>query len=235
MARLARLVVPGLPHHVTQSGNGRAQTFFSDADYKLYRDLLAASCRAAAVQIWAWVLMPNHVHLVLVPGDADGLRRALAPVHRRYAGHVHARLRRTGHFWQGRFGAVAMDEDHLAAAVRYISLNPVRARLVERARDWRWSSVRAHLAARDDGVTTVAPVLSRFPDFAAFIDTDPDDDAFERLRRAESIGRLLGDDGFIARLEALTRRGLRPGKRRPKTASADKPERRKLSALSPKI
>jgi putative transposase len=221
MARLPRLVVPGLPHHVTQRGNGRARTFFSDADYALYRDLLAAACRAAAVQIWAWVLMPNHVHLVLVPGDADGLRRALAQVHRRYAGHIHARERRTGHFWQGRFGAVAMDEDHLAAAVRYISLNPVRARLVKRARDWRWSSVRAHLAARDDGVTTVAPVLSRFPDFAAFIGTDPDDDAFERLRRAESIGRPLGDDGFIGRLEALTRRSLKPGKRGPKASAAD--------------
>jgi len=105
MARLARLVVPGLPHQVTQRGNGRAQTFFGDADYALYRDLLAASCRAAGVVVWAWVLMPNHVHLVLVPEDADGLRRALAQVHRRYAGHVHARERRTGHFRRGRFGA----------------------------------------------------------------------------------------------------------------------------------
>jgi len=110
MGRLARLVFPGLPHHVTQRGNGRAQTFFDDADYVLYRDLLAASCRAANVEIWSWVLMPNHVHLILTPADADGIRRALAPVHRGYAGAIHARLRRTGHFWQGRFGAVAMDE-----------------------------------------------------------------------------------------------------------------------------
>src|SRR5437868_10884090 len=85
MARLARIVIPGLPHHVTQRGNGRGRTFFDDADYALYRDLLAASCRAADVEIWAWCLMPNHVHLILVPSEADGLRRALAPVHRRYA------------------------------------------------------------------------------------------------------------------------------------------------------
>ena len=77
MARLPSLVIPGLPHHVTQRGNGRAQTFFSDTDYAFYRDLLAASCRAAKVEIWAWVLMPNHVHLILVPSDEDGLRRAL--------------------------------------------------------------------------------------------------------------------------------------------------------------
>ena len=100
MARLARAVFPGLPHHVTQRGNGQAQTFFCDADYALYRDLLATHCAAAEVEVWSWVLMPNHVHLVLVPGDPDGLRRALAPAHRYYAGHIHARLGRRGHFWQ---------------------------------------------------------------------------------------------------------------------------------------
>ena len=226
MARLPRLVVPGLPHHVTQRGNGRAQTFFTEADYALYRDLLAASCRAAHVEVWAWVLMPNHVHLVLTPCDADGLRRALAQVHRRYAGHIHARHRRTGHFWQGRFGAVAMDEDHLAAAVRYVALNPVRARLVERAQEWRWSSVHAHLAVREDGVTTIAPVLDRYPDFAGFIEREPDEMAFQRLRRAECIGRPLGDDSFIGRLETLTRRTLKPGKRGPKPARSDRPDER---------
>ena len=169
MARLARVVIPGYPHHVTQRGNGRARTFFSDDDYALYRDMLAASCRAAEVEIWAWCLMPNHTHLILVPSDADGLRRALAPVHRRYAGIIHARRKRTGHFWQGRFGCVAMDEAHLAAALRYVSLNPVRARLVDRARAWRWSSARAHLAGRDDGITVLAPVRERYPDFANFL------------------------------------------------------------------
>lgn len=137
MARLARAVFPGHPHHVTQRGNGRQQTFFSDDDYALYRDLLAEHAPAAGLEIWAWVLMPNHVHLIVVPQDEDGIRRALAPVHRRYAGHVHSRLKRTGHFWQGRFGCVAMDEAHLGAALHYVALNPVRARLVDRATDWR--------------------------------------------------------------------------------------------------
>ena len=221
MARLARLVVPFLPHHVTQRGNGRVRTFFAEADYALYRDLLAASCRAAGVEVWAWVLMPNHVHLILVPADEDGLRRALAPVHRRYAGNVHARMRRTGHFWQGRFGAVAMDEEHLGAALRYVALNPVRARLVKRAADWRWSSVHAHLAAQEDGITALAPVLERYPSFAELIDAGPDPVADERLRRAETIGRPLGDDTFIARLEALTRRALKPRKRGPKPSQPD--------------
>ena len=93
----------------------------------------------------------DHVPLILTPGDEDGLRRALASVHRRYAGVIHQRRKRTGHFWQGRFGAVAMDEDHLATAFRYVSLDPVRARLVSDAADWRWSSVRAHLGLADGG------------------------------------------------------------------------------------
>jgi putative transposase len=231
MARLARVVVPGVPHHVTQRGNGRARTFFGDEDYALYRDLLAASCRAAEVEIWAWVLMPNHVHLILTPQDPDGLRRALAPVHRRYAGHIHARQKRSGHFWQGRFGAVAMDEPHLAAALRYVTHNPVRARLVERAQDWPWSSARAHLRRRDDKVTSLGPVLDRFPRFADLLEREPDPSLYERLRQAESIGRPLGDEAFLGRLERLTRRLLKPGKRGPKPAHPEggepEPVRRK--------
>jgi len=80
MARLARVVLPGIPHHVTRRGNGRQQTFFGDGDYALYRDLLADACREVGVEVWACCLMPNHVHLILVPEDADGLWRALAPV-----------------------------------------------------------------------------------------------------------------------------------------------------------
>lgn len=233
MARLARLIVPGLPHHVTQRGNGRAQTFFGDRDYDLYRDLLAESCRAAGVAVWAWVLMPNHVHLVLVPQDGDGLRRALARVHRRYAGHIHARERRTGHFWQGRFGAVVLDEAYLGAALRYIALNPVRARLAGRPEDWRWSSVHAHLGAREDGVTAVEPVLSRYPRFAELIALGPDEAGFARLRRAETIGRPLGDEAFIGRLEALSGRVLRPGRRGPKPTLPDAAAQPELRGLSP--
>lgn len=233
MARLARVVIPGLPHHVTQRGNGRAQTFFSDQDYALYRDLLAASCRAAGVEVWAWVLMPNHVHMILLPSDADGLRRALAPVHRRYAGHVHARERRTGHFWQGRFGAVAMDEDHLRAALAYVALNPVRARLTARAQDWRWSSVHAHLSGRGDGLTAIEPVLQRYPRFSDLIETAPDEGAFARLRRAETIGRPVGEERFLAALESRSGRSLKRAKPGPKPPTDDGDDCDLFSALSP--
>src|SRR5271156_3098681 len=221
MARLARVVVPGYPHHVTQRGNGRARTFFADADYALYRDLLAENCRAAEAEGGAWCLMPNHAHLILVPSDPDGLRRALARVHRSYAGIIQARRKRSGHFWQGRFGAVAMDEEHLAAALRYVSLNPVRARLVERAQDWRWSSTRAHLRGKEDGLTALAPVQDRFPVFSDLLSSEPEVNLFDRLRAAESIGRPLGDDRFLARIERRTGRSLKPGKRGPRSSDAD--------------
>ena len=217
MARLPRIVVPQVPHHVTQRGNGRQQTFFGDKDYALYRDLLGRHCHAADVEVWAWCLMPNHVHLILVPQDEDGLRRALAPLHRAYAGIVHTRQERTGHFWQGRFGAVAMDEAHFAAALRYVLLNPVRARLVTRPEEWPWSSLHAHLSGKDDGVTILDPVAERFPNLAALLNAATDDsDAQKRLRRAESIGRPLGDTAFLDRVETLVGRPVRTGKRGPK-------------------
>ena len=103
MLRIARVVVPGLPHHVTQRGNRRMQTFFLDADYGEYLALMATWCRRCEVSVWAYCLMPNDIHLVLVPENADGLRRSVGEAHRRYTCHVNAREAWTGHLWQGRF------------------------------------------------------------------------------------------------------------------------------------
>jgi putative transposase len=219
MARLARFIIPETPHHITQRGNGRQQTFFCAADYRLYRDLLREHCAANGVAIWSWVLMPNHVHLILVPQQEDSLRAALSKVHRAYAGHIHARERRTGHFWQGRFGCVAMDEAHLIAAIAYVALNPVRARLVKRAAQWKWSSVHAHLAPeKGDGLTDTAAVLDRVSDFAALLRAGEDEDLSQALRRAESVGRPLGDDAFLGWIKEKSGRDATPGVRgRPKT------------------
>jgi putative transposase len=180
------------------------------------------------VSIWAWVLMPNHVHLILTPRDADGIRRALSKVHRTYAGRLHERLRRSGHFWPihsqlGRFGCVPMDEAHLAAALRYIALNPVRARLVKRAVDWRWSSVHDQLSRRRSRtLTDTAPVRERYPDLATLIAAGEDEDLSMALRRAETIGRPQGDTTFVKALERKIGRSLRPAKRGPKPQRAGK-------------
>jgi putative transposase len=176
MARHARIIIPGIPHHVSQRGNGRQQTFFGDDDCALYRDLLKTHAAAHGVAVWSRVLMPDHVHLILVPEYEDSLRATLARVYRAYAGHIHAREQRTGLFWQGRFGCVPMDEAHLMAAISYLALNPVRAQKVKRAEDWQWSSVHAHLdPATGDGLTDTAPVLERVGDFAGLLRSGEDD------------------------------------------------------------
>lgn len=161
MTRLARIVVPGVPHHVTARGNRREPIFFEDGDQDLYCELLSEQMRKARVEVWAYCLMPNHVHLILRPETADGMARALGAAHRRWANFVNARGRWRGHLFDGRFASVVMDEGHLLAAVAYVALNPVRARLVGEAGDWPWSSVRAHRRGEDDGLVSVRPVLDR--------------------------------------------------------------------------
>ncbi|OYU35889.1 transposase [Novosphingobium sp. PASSN1] len=216
MARLPRLVLPGIPHHVTQRGNRRERTFFEDGDYELYLDLLAEAAMRAQVGIWSYCLMPNHVHIIAVPSDEDGLGRTFRHVHRHYTGYINARLRVTGHLWQGRFNSVAMDEPHFVTALRYVALNPVRARLVARPQDWRWSSTGAHLARRDDGVVKVAPALERVGDFAAFLSEDFDEAlSYAALRKAESVGRPVGSAAWLADMEQRTGKTLAPRKRGP--------------------
>src|ERR1700742_4087496 len=113
MARLARVVVPGLPHHLTHRGNRRQPVFLRDEDYAAYRALLAEGCRAAGVSVWAYCLMPNHVHLILQPPEAGALHAALGEAHRRYTRLVNFREGWRGYLWQGRFASFPMDERHL--------------------------------------------------------------------------------------------------------------------------
>ncbi len=119
MARLARLVIAGLPHHVTQRGNRRQQTFLGDGDYAAYLELMAAGCRERGVEIWAYCLMPSDVHLIAVPQSEDGLARAIGEAHGRYTRRINLRGKCRGYLWQGRFASFVTDEPHVLAAVRY--------------------------------------------------------------------------------------------------------------------
>lgn len=226
MARFARVVVPGVPHHVTQRGNRRHPIFFEPGDQEVYRGLLAERARRAGVEVWAYCLMPNHVHLVLVPQTEDGLARAIGETHRRYTAFVNARARWTGHLFQQRFASVVMDDAHLAAAVAYVTLNPVRARLVAAPEDWEWSSARAHLAGRDDGLVRVRPVLDRFGDVRTLLAGIAGEEAaaaVARLRAAETTGRPAASEAFVAALERTLSRPLAPRKpgRKPKGDGGD--------------
>ena len=221
MARLSRIVIPDIPHHVTQRGNRRQKLFTEPGDYALYRDLLAEQCEKNGVSCWAYCLMPNQVHLILTPATLEGLSRAVGEAHRRYAAFVNARARVTGHLFQGRFGCVAMDEAHLLIAVRYLAFNPVRARLCAKPREWEWSSVRAHLRGRDDALVEVRPLLAIAPRFGKLLEMSPGEKA--ELAGFESLGgngRPLGDAAFLAAAEQKLGRSLRRRKPGPKPQAA---------------
>jgi len=227
MARLARIVVPGAPHHVTQRGNRRLPIFFSDEDRKLYLGLLREGCERAGVRCLAWCLMDNHVHLVLVPESADGLRGALAEAHRRYTRHVNLREGWRGYLFQGRFASYPMDDAHLMVAVRYVELNPVAAGLVKRSEDWRWSSARSHVAGRrtkDDPLTDVAALGAHVPNWRAMLrhGLEAGEVGAEGERLAEAIearlrtGRPLAAEAWVKGQESGLGRRLGPAKRGPK-------------------
>ncbi len=228
MSRLPRIVVPGLAHHVTQRGNRRQQIFLEEDDYALYRDLMAQACKEHGVEVWSYCLMPNHVHLALVPAERDGLSRAVGEAHRRYSAYINARLRVTGHLFQGRFGCVAMDEAHLLAAIRYIALNPVKAGLVKQATAWRWSSAAALAAGRDDVLVTVAPALERTGNFELFLGARENDSLVRALQRGASVGRPLMADAELLALEREMGISLKPRKRGPKPAASKDDGQREL-------
>jgi len=212
MARLARIVVPGYPHHITQRGNRRLRTFFGDDDCEAYIALVSEWCGRYGVEVWSYCLMPNHTHLICVPETEDGLRLALGKAHLRYSCRVNLREGWRGHLWQGRFASYVLDERHLVAAARYIEWNPVRAGLVARPGEYAWSSATAHLSGCDDRLVKVEPLLSLVPDWEEFLSSNASEKDAGKIRMHERTGRPLGDDTFLEKLEILLNRSLRKKK-----------------------
>ena len=217
MARFPRIVVPGVPHHVTQRGARRMQVFFSEDDYRSYVSILARLAQRHELDVWAYCLMPNHVHLIVVPSTKAGLAKPFGQAHHRYALEINRRQRWTGHLWQERFASFPMDEPHLRAAIRYVLLNPVRAGLAPSTVDWPHSSGRAHILGEADPLVNTAPAAKRIEDWGLFLSQRSDEET-DDLRQHSRIGRPLGSESFVNRLERITNRRLRPRKvgRKPK-------------------
>ncbi|HUT91489.1 MAG TPA: transposase [Thermoguttaceae bacterium] len=207
-----------MPHHVTQRGNRRQQTFFCDDDYQAYLDLMAQWCGEHKVQVWAYCLMPNHVHLIVVPKSEDGLRQAIGEAHRRYTRRVNFREQWRGHLWQGRFASFVLDEPHLLACARYVELNPVRARLTTAPSEYRWSSARAHIKRKDDCLVKVGPLLALAKNWRRLLTSAATDEQIKAFCEHERTGRPLGEENFQKRLEKKLGRVLRrqkPGPKKP--------------------
>jgi REP-associated tyrosine transposase len=210
---MARIVIPDLPHHVTQRGNRGARVFLRKADYRRYLTLLTKYCELHALKLAAYCLMPNHVHLIVIPSTASALALALKPIHLRYAQELNRRLEEHGALWQPRFFSCPMDDDHFRAAVRYVERNPVRAKMVERAEDYPWSSAAGHCGLRaDDLLVDVSDRIVLGSDWSTWLTEEDDEDSLDRLRKSTRTGRPAGSASFIESLETIVGRSLRPGK-----------------------
>ncbi len=219
MPRIARVVVPGCPHHVTQRGNRRADVFGDDNDRRRYLTMLAEYAAEYGLEVWAYCLMTNHVHFVAVPKTADALARTFRDTHQAYASWFNRKTGDSGHLWQGRFHSTALDDPHLWAAVRYVERNPVRAGLVSRAEEWPWSSAAAHCGLGGDALLSEIHMPWPVPEWSAYLRDEAEDEAAEAvtaIRERTRTGRPCGSASFVKQLESLLGRVLRPRKRGPK-------------------
>ena len=224
MARIARVIVEHLPHHIIQRGNRNQPVFFEDADKAEYLHLLRQFTRQQGIEVWAYCLMDTHVHLILVPRRVEGLARALAETHKRYTRRINFRFGWRGYLWQGRFSSYVMDERYLYAAVRYVERNPVAAGMVARAEEYAWSSARAHVFKQPDPVLSPSFLDAQITDWAAYLRTE--DEAPVPVERHLKTGRPLGGRVFIRGLEQRMGRPLgkaKPGPR-PKRIKDVSPE-----------
>ena len=209
MPKFPRLVVPGLPHHITQRGVRSQRTFFDEADYQAYLNMALELSSDWSVEFWAYCLMPNHIHAVVVPYEPDSLSKFFAVLHRRYARRTNLRHEWQGHLWQKRFYSVVMDERHTLAAMRYVETNPVRADICRFAHEWPWSSALGNLGLADDPLIDRTRTREVVGNWGAFLAEEGDTNAIDRLRSQTSTGRPEGDEGFLVELESKTGRLVR--------------------------
>lgn len=221
MPRTARIVIPGLAHHVTQRGNNRQDVFFVHDDRAAYLTFLARECQRYRVAILGYCLMTNHTHLLLMPTTAESLARAVGRTHWLYAQYLNRMHRRSGHVWQNRFYSAPIDDENVLLGLRYIERNPLRARMARNAAKYLWSSAAVHC----DGRAATASAARIDP--RAFLDlrwwreasrgvnwteelVEPiEDRELSRIRRATHTGRPLASDHWLAKLESKLGRRLR--------------------------
>jgi len=209
MPRIARAVAVGFPHHITQRGNYRQRVFEGDEDYLYYLEWLKECSKRYSLKIWAYCLMPNHVHFIAVPIEPDSLAKTFNTLHMRYAQRINMRNKSAGHLWQGRFYSCVLDERHLYAGIRYVENNPVRARLVKKAEGYQWSSARGHVESRTDHVLSEdCYLVEMIKDWSIYLRENEEASLVEEIRKKTKTGRPCGDDKFILKLEGMMRRRL---------------------------
>ena len=212
MARLARIVVPGFAHHVTQRGNRRSEVFTDDLDRRKYLAAFGEYKQKHGLEVWSYCLMSNHVHWIVVPKVETALSRSFRDAHTAYTVHFNQRQKLSGHLWQGRFFSCVLDTSHIWAAVRYVERNPVRAGIVKKAEDYPWSSAAAHCGKRIDPLLSVDfPPTGVIPDWSEWLKTE-ESHSSDEIRQRTHTGRPCGSVSFFEQLEGLLNRVVRPQK-----------------------
>jgi putative transposase len=218
MARMARVVVPGIPHHIVQRGIRNMDVFFKTDDHQQYLNILDEQCQLHGVEIWAYCLMTNHIHLIAVPKTEASLAQAIGRTHWHYTRSINFREGWRGYLWQGRFSSYVMNEAHTLVAARYIEQNPVKAGLCNEPWEYRWSSAMEHIDADSNGLLNVNALLdlSGGGSWKDFISNEVEDEDGLEIRKHCGSGRPLGDEEFVVSLENSLNRRLRRNKTGPK-------------------
>ena len=213
MGRFARVVAVGVAHHVTQRGNAKRYILDTDADRMVYLGLLLENIKRHGASLLGYCLMSNHVHLVMIPEEANSLALSLKNTHGRYASYWNARHRSSGHLWQGRFYSCPLDRAHLWKALRYTELNPLRAGLVSDASVWSWSSAAVHCGVASPTVDLAVELWAEYwspATWKAYLDAGETDEELKAIRQCTHTGRPLGEESFVRDLEEATQRSLSP-------------------------
>ncbi|HNS22939.1 MAG TPA: transposase [Sedimentisphaerales bacterium] len=212
MSRMARAIAVGCAHHITQRGNNREDVFLVDDDRRVYLQILQEQAGKYGLEILGYCLMTNHVHVVAIPRAEDSLAKGIGRTHVLYSQYINRFHKRSGHLWQGRFHSCALDRRRLWVAMKYIEMNPVRARLCRRAWTYEWSSAAAHTDER--AASDLLNLAWWYKQFSAEgwrkeLAEGLTEDEVARIRLRTHTGRPLGSDGFVSKLETLLGRRVR--------------------------
>ncbi len=203
MPRTARIVVQNLPYHITQRGNYRQDIFQDNEDRLNYLSWINDYIKKYKLSIFAYCLMDNHVHFIVIPREEDSLAKVFSISHMRYSQYFNKKKKASGHLWQGRFYSCVLDEDYLLAALRYVERNPVRAGIVRKPWRWKWSSAGVHVGQGDgvinlENITTLIDTTAE--EWKEYIDSDENEEEVKDIRKHTLLGRPLETKDFIAKL-----------------------------------
>lgn len=214
MSRKARLVLPGIPHHVTQRGNRQANIFLNPPDRDVYVSVMCEAAAKFGVRFRAYCLMTNHVHFIAIPEETFSLAKAFHRAHTIYSGWFNETYQCSGHLFQGRAHSSPLDETHYWTAMRYVERNPVKAGLVDCAQDYPWSSAAAHCGLRSDRLLEPASMYSlNHSQWSQWISDAGSEEEYQRIRERTRIGLPCGNEEFIRRIEVELGRSLSPRRR----------------------